>query len=108
AGRALDAVALYFLGPVPVEIGDRFEASDAGSVKPAFLAAPALVDLLQSCDLLQDLHGRQAALGGARQEVVEGASDRLQPDLEQAAGEVSRVRHRRGERAHRRSPRNGV
>ena len=69
------SVALDLLGPVPVEVGDRLEAADAGSAEPAFLAAPAAIDFFEARDLLQDLHGRKATLGGARQKVVEGATD---------------------------------
>src|SRR5688572_12327938 len=91
--RALDQVALDLLGPAPVEVSDRLEASDAGPAQPALLAAPTLVDLLQACDFFQDLHRRQPALDGAREEVVEGACDGLQSYFEQARSEVSRVRH---------------
>src|SRR5262245_56160021 len=87
--RALDEIALDLLRPVPVEIHHRLEAPDAGSVKSAFLAAPALVDLLEARDLLQNLHGREAALGGARQKVVAGLPDGVQADLQEATGEVS-------------------
>ncbi len=82
--RTLDESALDLLGPVPVEIGDWLEASEAGSSKAALLAAPAAVDFLEPRDLLQHLHGRKTILGGARHKVIERAPDRLQSDLQQA------------------------
>ncbi len=94
AERTLDQVALDLLWPVPVEVGDGLEASDAGPLQPALEAASRSLDLLQPCDLLQDLSGRPAALGGAGQKVVEGLGDRQQAHLAQPGDQVSRVRHR--------------
>ena len=68
---ALDDVALDLLGPVPVEVGDGLEAADAGALEASLEAAPRTFGQLEADDLLDDLARREAALGGAGQEVLE-------------------------------------
>ncbi len=106
-----DQVALDLFGPVPVEVGDGLEASDAGSLKAAVEAASCLFDLLEASDFFEDLCGRPAALGSACEEIVESLGNGDETDFVQPGGQVSCVRrHRRrcGEQVHRRSPRSEV
>jgi hypothetical protein len=52
---ALDHVALDLLGPVPVEVGDRLEAADAGAFEPPLQASLGAFDELEAHHFLDDL-----------------------------------------------------
>jgi len=78
--------------PVPVPIGDRFEAAEARAFEPAFDAAPLPV-LELGRDHVCEEHGRTPALAGsAGDEVVEVVGRAREPE----AAEVIRQGRRRG------------
>ena len=51
--RALDQGAVNLFGPEPIEVGDRFEAAEAGLAQTAFETAPGLVDRFRRRDLFE-------------------------------------------------------
>ena len=66
--------------PVPVPVGDRFEAAEAGGGEPAFdTAAPALLEL-GGDDVLEEHGGTPAVAGGAGEDIVEVLGRPQQPE----------------------------
>ena len=77
--------------PVPVPVGDRFEAAETGGGEPAFdTAAPALLEF-GSHHVLEERGGTPALAGGAGDHVVEVVGRAREPE----ASEVTRQARRR-------------
>jgi hypothetical protein len=67
----LDGGAVDALGPVPVEVAHGQEAADAATEQAAFEAAAGAFLLLELGEVLEELGGAPAALGGERDDIVE-------------------------------------
>jgi hypothetical protein len=67
----LDQGAIDFLRPVPVEVRNGFEALEGASTKSSLKAALSAVFLFEFRNMLKELDGTEALLGGERYEVVE-------------------------------------
>jgi hypothetical protein len=67
----LDGGAVDTLGPVPVEVAYGQEAAEAAAEQAAFEAAAGAFLLLEFGQVLEELGGAPAALGGERDDVIE-------------------------------------
>ena len=86
---ALDDVALDLLGPIPVEIGHRFELPEARTFQAPFQAAACAVGDLSTLEFLEDHAGRPASFRGTSDEVIEVACESAQPDAFQLSLEIT-------------------
>ena len=69
---AFDQGAIDFLGPMPFEVGQGFEAAQARLSEAAFEAAAGKVLGFRTGDFFQQLPRAPALRGGAGQQVVQG------------------------------------
>src|SRR5262245_47982959 len=109
---AFDQIAIDFLWPVPVEVGDRFEAADPGGTKQALSLARAAAGSLDANDLLDQGERSESKSGGASDQVIETFSSGAQAEAVKPCGQVIRWNHRwmrRGVRkAHHKPPGDGL
>ena len=85
---AFDQGAVNFLGPVPFEIGQRFEAAEAGLGEAAFEAAAGPVFGFGAGDFFQQLAGTPALSRGAGQEIVQSLGGEEQAELLQLRDQI--------------------
>jgi hypothetical protein len=71
AESGFDGGAIDGGGPVPVEVGHRFEGADSGAGQATFKGSAGSFLLLGLDEVFEDLGGAPATLGGLGQEVVE-------------------------------------
>ena len=90
---AFDQGAVNLLGPVPIEIGQRFEAAEAGLGEAAFEAAASPVFGFGAGDFFQQLAGTPALSRGAGQEIVQTLCGDQQAEMIQLRGQI-RIRAR--------------
>jgi len=78
---ALDNVAIYFLRPVPIEVGHRFEVSNAGESQTILQTQAGAFLAFHSMNFFKKHARRPAGFGGASNKIIEIRRDRLQADL---------------------------
>ena len=87
---ALDGIAVDLLRPVPVEVGHRLEAADAGALQAAGEAAAGALGGLGAGDLLEKSARGPAGLGGAGEEIVERFGGGVQAEVDELARQIIR------------------
>ena len=97
-----DGAAVDFLGPVPIEVDDGFEAADLGMFEPAYETTSPFVFDFDAGELFEHLNGGKLFLGGAGEKVIDVVSDVFEPEGRELKPKL--IRRRQSGRAHRRPP----
>ena len=85
--RGFDRGAVDLLGPVPVVVGNGFESAEVTSGEAALEALLRAVVHLERGDVLEELGGAPALLGGERDDVVEVRGEVAKADVAEQLGE---------------------
>ena len=85
---AFDQGAVNLLGPLPIEIGQGFEAAEAGLGEAAFEAAASPVFGFRAGDFFQQLPGTPTLSRGAGQEIVQALGGDQQAEMVQLRGQI--------------------
>src|SRR5262245_21819779 len=92
---AFDQIAIDFLWPVSVEVGDRFEAADPGGTEQAPNLARAAAGSLEANDFLDQGERSESLSGSAGDQIIETFSRGAHPEASKPCGQVVSWNHRR-------------
>ena len=85
---SFDGGAIDFLGPVPVEVGDRLEAVDAGTLNAPFQRSARTFLDFRAREFFQQQLRRPAGFGGAGDKVIQILCRRGQAELKKMGVEI--------------------